>query len=288
MGSQYRESVQQGSDRGLVGVDPGQHEQRGRPASTNPSPPGVIGTIARAIHNIGQQDQSRADVGADCVQRRDQGRIVEQPVGRGVDKGSMPSAGERGRDLVPLDDQCGRGRICRDLATNHVDQAPRDAADHEHEPVPGEHHRAECDDDDREQERDQQPELELTGRGRTDDHRGHGEDGQGEQHSGAHQIGGGEGRRDDGSGLPSLDQDLALDDSASCRSTRQHLGRCVPTTCDVATAVQDVCGSATRSRAQVAAKLANSSTNRTPNHQGRTWPRSGQAPSRVIRLGMTT
>ena len=62
----------------------------------------------------------------------------------------------------------------------------------------------------------------------------------------------------------------------------------LPTTWDTAEAVQDACGSATRTRAQYAAKLASSRTNRTANHQGRTWPRSGQAPIRVIRLGMTT
>ena len=61
-----------------------------------------------------------------------------------------------------------------------------------------------------------------------------------------------------------------------------------PTTCDVAAAAHGVCGREMRTSTHRAAKLASSSPARIRNHQGRTLPRSGQAPMSVMTLGRTT
>ena len=66
------------------------------------------------------------------------------------------------------------------------------------------------------------------------------------------------------------------------------LAAAFPTTCEVAAAAHGVCGRETRTSTHSAAKLASSSPASTRNHQGRTPPRSGQAPISVMTLGSTT
>ena len=181
--------VEQGAEHCLVGRHTRQHEDRGEPGLDEPEPARRERDQCEAQgDDIGEQHHRRSRACAHGVQRRDQGGVVEHPVGRGERQRAEPVSGEGGGDRVALGGHGVGHRRDRDASAYEVQHVAGSATDRMDEAVPLQQREAQADQQEGHHQGDHQTQLQLTGRRRTDDHGRHGQERQREQHPGGQQA----------------------------------------------------------------------------------------------------